>query len=279
MTTTAPAPSAQSAAPVHRTVEVQPVSQRRVIASEWVKFRTLRSSWITMGVAVAALALLGLLIGVITNANWAHLDPARAANFNAVDTSLRGINFAQLAIAVLGVLVISGEYSTGMIRSSLGAVPKRLPVLWAKLLVFGAATFVLMEIAAFAAFWLGQAGLATHGTTLSAPGALRSVIGTGLYLTVVGVLSVALGFIIRSTAGGISVVIGLLLVLPGIMNVLPQSWQDHISPYLPSNAGAVITTVNADPGSLAPWTGFGVFCLYAAVAVAISAVLLNRRNA
>jgi len=96
---------------------------------------------------------------------------------------------------------------------------------------------------------------------------------------VVGVLSVALGFIIRSTAGGISAVIGLLLVLPGIMNVLPQSWQNHISPYLPSNAGADVTTVHADAGSLAPWAGFAVFCLYGAVAVAISAVLLNRRNA
>lgn len=260
-------------------VEVQPVSQRRVISSEWVKLRTLRSSWITMGCAVAALALLGLLIGIITNANWATMDRDRIAGFNPVDTSLAGVNFAQLAVAVLGVLVISGEYSTGMIRSSLGAVPRRLPVLWGKLLVFGAATLVLMEIAAFGAFWLGQAALAGHGTTISAPGALRAVIGTGLYLTVVAVLSVALGFIIRSTAGGISAVIGLLLVLPGIMNILPQSWQTHISPYLPSNAGAAVFTQHPDPGTLAPWTGFAVFCLYTAVAVVISAVLLNRRNA
>lgn len=232
-----------------------------------------------MAVALAALALLGLLIGIITNANWGHLEPDEAAPFNAVDTSLRGINFAQLAVAVLGVLFISGEYSTGMIRSSLGAVPRRLPVLWAKLAVFGAVTLILMEIASFAAFWLGQLGLGVHGTTLSAPGALRAVIGTGLYLTVVGLLSVALGFIIRSTAGGISAVVGLLLVLPGIMSVLPRSWQNHVSPYLPSNAGAVVTTVHADPGSLAPWAGFSVFCLYAAVAIVISAVLLNRRNA
>ena len=276
MTATELAPAPTS---VHRSVPVAPVSQRRVIASEWVKFRTLRSTWITMSVAVAALAVLGLVIGIITNANWAHLDADFIANFNAVDVSLRGLNFAQLAIAVLGVLFISGEYSTGMIRSSLGAVPKRLPVLWAKLAVFGAATLVLMEVAAFAAFWFGQAALGSHGTTIAASGALRSVIGTGLYLTVIGLLSVALGFIIQSTAGGISAVVGLLLVLPGIMNVLPQSWQHHISPYLPSNAGSVVTTVHSDPGSLAPWTGFGVFCLYAAIAIAISAFLLNRRNA
>lgn len=276
MSTTAPAPSNDA---VRRVVPVHPVSQRRVLTSEWIKFRTLRSSWITMGVAVAAMAVLGLLIGIITNANWSHRDPQFAARFNAIDVSLRGSNFAQLAIAVLGVLIISGEYSTGMIRSSLGAVPKRLPVLWAKLAVFAAATLVFMEIASFAAFWLGQAGLGSHGTTISAPGALRSIIGTGLYLTVVGLLSVALGFIIRSTAGAISAVIGLLLVLPGIMNVLPQSWQDHISPYLPSNAGAAVTTVHPDPGTLAPWTGFGVFCLYAVIAIVISAVVLNRRNA
>lgn len=276
MTITATALPPASSRPV---VKVQPVSQGRVLASEWVKLRTLRSSWITMGLAVAALALLGLLIGVVTNANWSQMRPGRLAEFNPIDTSLAGVNFAQLAIAVLGVLVISGEYSTGMIRSSFGAVPKRLPVLWAKLLVFGAATLVLMEIAAFAAFFLGQAGLATHGTTISAPGALRAVIGTGLYLTVVGVLSVALGFLIRSTAGGISAVIGLLLVLPGIMNILPQSWQEHISPYLPSNAGSAVFTLHPDAGTLAPWTGFAVFCLYAAIAVAVSAVLLNRRNA
>ena len=266
-------------APSRPAVRVEPVSQGRVLASEWVKLRTLRSSWITMGLAVAALALLGLLIGVVTNANWSQMRPGRLAEFNPIDTSLAGVNFAQLAIAVLGVLVISGEYSTGMIRSSFGAVPKRLPVLWAKLLVFGAATLVLMEIAAFAAFWLGQAGLGTHGTTISAPGALRAVIGTGLYLTVVAVLSVALGFLIRSTAGGISAVIGLLLVLPGLMNILPQSWQENISPYLPSNAGAAVFTLHPDAGTLAPWTGFAVFCLYAAIAVAVSAVLLNRRNA
>jgi ABC-type transport system involved in multi-copper enzyme maturation permease subunit len=90
---------------------------------------------------------------------------------------------------------------------------------------------------------------------------------------------VAFGFIIRSTAGGISAVIGLLLVLPGIMNVLPQTWQNHISPYLPSNAGGAVTTVHPDPGTLAPWTGFAVFCLYAIVAIVIAAVLFNRRNA
>lgn len=271
----------QSARPTtgsRRVVAVQPVSQRRVIASEWVKLRTLRSSWITMGLAFAALPVLGLIIGIVTNSNWSRMRPGRLAGFNPVDSSLGGVNFAQLAIAVLGVLVISGEYSTGMIRSSLGAVPKRLPVLWAKLLVFGLATFVVMEIGAFAAFFLGQAGLASHGTTISAPGALRAVIGTGLYLTVVGLLSVALGFIIRSTAGGISAVVGLLLVLPGIMNILPQSWQDNISPYLPSNAGSDLYTQHADAGSLAPWTGFAVFCLYAVVAVVVGAVLLERRN-
>ena len=272
----------QSARPrpeVRSTVQVHPVTQGRVIASEWTKLRTLRSSWITMGLAAGALALLGLLGGIITNSNWDQMDPERAARFNPIDTALIGVNFAQLAIAVLGVLVISGEYSTGMIRSSLGAVPKRLPVLWAKLLVFGVATLVTMEIAAFAAFWLGQAGLGSHGTTISAPGALRAVIGTGLYLTVVGVLSVAFGFIIRPTAGGISAAIGLLLVLPGLMNILPQSWQNDISPYLPSNAGAALYTQHPDPGTLAPWTGFAVFVLYAAVAVVIGAVLLQRRNA
>lgn len=273
--TTTPVASAE---PRRRVVEVHPVTLGRVIASEWVKLRTLRSSWITMGLAFAALPVLGLVIGIITNSNWNRMRPGRIAAFNPVDASLGGVNFAQLAIAVLGVLVISGEYSTGMIRSSLGAVPKRLPVLWAKLLVFGLTTLILMEIGAFAAFWLGQAGLASHGTTISSAGALRAVIGTGLYLTVVGILSAALGFVIRSTAGGISAVVGLLLVIPGIMNILPQSWQDTISPYLPSNAGSDLYSLRVEPGSLAPWAGFAVFCIYAVIAVVAGAIVLERRN-
>ena len=268
------------APPVFRSdLVVGPVTQRKVVSSEWVKLRSLRSSWVAMTLAVGSLIVIAVAGGILTNQDWGHMRPQRQAHFQAVDASLVGVNFAQLAIGVLGVLFITGEYGTGMIRSTLAAVPKRLPVLWAKLAVFSLVCLVLMEGASFAAFFLGQLALQSHGVSISDPGALRAVVGSGLYLTVVGVFGVALGFVIRSTAGGIAALVGLLLVLPGVMSILPQSWQDHLTPYLPSTAGGAVYQIRVDPGTLAPWSGFGVFVLYAAVLVAAAGVVLVRRDA
>lgn len=258
---------------------VEPVSQGKVVTSEWVKLTTLRSSWITLVLAIGALALMGGVVGFFLNRDWDRMRPARQAAFDAVGTSLAGARFAQLAIGVLGVLFVTGEYGTGMIRSSLTAVPKRLPVLWAKALVFGVVTLILTEIAAFIGFFIGQATLGAHSVALSSDGALRATIGTGLYLTVVALLGISLGFIIRSTAGGIAALVGILLVLPGVVSILPQTWQDNISPYLPSNAGAALYDLRPEPGSLDPWTGFGVFCLYAVAGLIAAAVVLKRRDA
>ena len=258
---------------------VQRVSQGKVITSEWLKLTTLRSSWITMVLGIGALAFLGGVIGFFTNREWDRMRPARQAAFDAVGSSLGGVRVAELAIGVLGVLFVTGEYGTGMIRSSLTTVPKRLPVLWAKALVFGMVTLLLSEIASFVGFFVGQATLGTHSVALSSDGALRAVIGTGLYLTIVALLGVSLGFIIRSTAGGIAALVGILLVLPGVVSILPQTWQDTISPYLPSNAGAALYDLRPEPGSLDPWPGFGVFCLYAVAGLIAAALVLRRRDA
>jgi ABC-type transport system involved in multi-copper enzyme maturation permease subunit len=188
---------------------------------------------------------------------------------------------AQLAIGVLGVLVITGEYATGMIRASLSSVPKRLPVLWAKAMVFGSLGFVVMLVAAFAAFFGGQKilGLQHIGAGIADPGVVRAVIGTALYLAVVGLLGLALGAILRSTAGSIATLFGVLMVLPVIGQLLPGSWAGHITPYLPSNAGQAIMAVKPDPSMMGAWTGFGLFCLYAVAALGVAAALLKRRDA
>lgn len=259
-------------------VEVRPVTQRSVIGSEWFKLTSLRSTWIAMILGLGALGFLGGVVGFFLNRDWDRMRPARQAAFDAVGTSLAGARFAQLAIGVLGVLFVTGEYGTGMIRSSLTAVPTRLPVLWAKTGVFAGVTLVTTEIFAFLGFFVGQLTLGTHSVPLSWD-AVRAVTGTGLYLTVVAVLSVALGFILRSTAGGIAALVLILLVLPGVVSILPQSWQDTITPYLPSNAGAALYDLRPEPGSLAPWAGFGVFCLYAVAGLIAAAVVLNRRDA
>jgi ABC-2 type transport system permease protein len=255
------------------------VTPVRAAKSEWIKLISLRSSWITMAAAVVAVIGLGVLISYVTNNNWAQLDPPERLAFEPVSRSLAGINVAQLAIGVLGVLVVTGEYSTGMIRSSMMAVPRRLPVLAGKAVVFAAATFVLMLGSAFVAFLLGQAALGSHGTTLSAPHALRAVIGVALYLTVVAVFAIGLGFILRSTAGGIATLFGIMLVLPGLGRLLPTTWQPHVLPYLPSNAGAGVYSVQPETGMLSTWTGFAVLCAWAAAALLIGALLLRRRDA
>lgn len=180
---------------------------------------------------------------------------------------------------MLGVLVISGEYGTGMIRSTLTAVPRRLLVPLSKLAVFGILVLATMTVAAFAAFFVGQSLLGPHGVSLSAPHALRAVLGVGLYLTVVAALALGIGFALRSTAGGIATTFGLLLVLPAIGHVLPSSWQRHTLPYLPSNAGGALYDLHPDPGTLSPWVGSTVMCTWAVAALVIGAVVLQRRDA
>lgn len=260
-------------------VSVAPVTQRRVLASEWIKMRSLRSTVLTLLAAVLALVALACLIGWATNAHWSDMRPEERLAFNPVDRSLGGVNLAQLAIGVLGVLLVTGEYATGMIRATFAAAPRRLPVLWAKAGLYAVVTFVLMLVSAFIAFNLGQHFLASHGTTLAAPHAWRAIIGVAGYLTLVGVLAVAFGFLIRSTAGGIATLFALLLVLPGIGQLLPASWQTHTLPYLPSNAGASMFSAHTETGALSPGTGLLVLCIWVVVALTAAAVVLRRRDA
>jgi ABC-type transport system involved in multi-copper enzyme maturation permease subunit len=260
-------------------VQVAPVTQARVLRSEWIKMRSLRSTTITLVAAVVAMIALAWLVGWATNDHWNHMDPGERATFSAIDRSLAGVNLAQLAIGVLGVLLITGEYATGMIRATLSAAPRRLPVLWAKAGLFAAVTLVLMLVSSFLAFVIGQHFLASHGTTLSAPHAWRAIFGTAGYLTLIAILAVAFGFAIRSTAGGIAALFGLLLVLPGIGQLLPSSWQSHTLPYLPSNAGSAMYSARPDPTALSPVTGLLVLVIWVVVALAVAALLLERRDA
>jgi ABC-2 type transport system permease protein len=260
-------------------VQVLPVTQWRVLVSEWIKLRSLRSTALTLLAAVVAMIALAWLVGWATNAHWNTMQPDERAGFNPIDRSLAGVNLAQLAIGVLGVLLITGEYATGMIRATFAAVPRRLPVLWAKAALYAVVTFTLMLVSAFLAFLVGQHFLASHGTTLSAPHAWRAILGVAVYLTLIGMLAVAFGFLIRSTAGGIATLFGLLLVLPGVGQLLPASWQAHTLPYLPSNAGSSMFSVRVDPTALSPGTGLLVVCIWVAVALALAAVVVRSRDA
>jgi ABC-2 type transport system permease protein len=256
------------------------VTQPRVIRSEWTKLWTLRSTVWSLVLATVLTIGLPILAATVISTHWAQRSAEDRAHFNPLDPALIGSQVAQLAIGVLGVLFITGEYSTGMIRASLSAVPKRLPVLWGKTLVFSVVTLVLMLPSVLIAFFASQSILSNHvAYSWSHPGVSRAVIGAALYLVVVAVLSLSVGAIVRNTAGGIAAFAAIFFVIPPLLNVLPQSWNDAISPYLPSNAGAAVFALTRDSTTLAPWTGFALFAGYALLALAIAAVLLVRRDA
>jgi ABC-type transport system involved in multi-copper enzyme maturation permease subunit len=257
------------------------VTLPRVIHSEWTKLWTLRSTRWSLLLAFVAQAGLGPLIALIEMARWSHLTLQDRLTINPIDHSLGGWHLAQLAVAILGVMTITGEYHTGMIRSSMMAAPKRLPVLWAKLLVFSSVVLVLMLIAAFIGFLAGNAIFTQHhvNVTLSAHRALRTVIGAALFTTATGAMCIALGTIVRRTAGGIALFVGVFFVLPGLVEILPSTTADAIHPYLPSNAGGAIAQALADPHQFSAWGGFALFCGYTVVTIAIAAVLLLRRDA
>ncbi len=257
------------------------VNQARVLLSEWTKIRSLRSTSFSLLAAVVFIIGFSVLVPWVIVAHWPPRDPREALGFDPTTRTLSGIFLAQLAIGVLGVLLITGEYATGMIRATFAAVPARLPVLWAKAAVFAAVTLVLMVPTVLGAFLIGQSILTSKHlqTSLSSSGVLRAVIGAALFLTVVGLLGIGLGALLRNTAGGISTLFGLLFVLPIIVRFLPSSWSDPINKYLPSNAGEAITHVHPDPSLLAPWTGLGLFFGYAVIVLIAAAVSLRRRDA
>lgn len=257
------------------------VTQARVALSEWTKLRSVRSTRWSLLVAVAMTIGFPMIFAAVVSSHWGHMSPGERAHRHPLDIALVGVNMAQLAIGVLGVLVITAEYSTGMIRATFSAVPRRLPVLWAKTAVFAVVAFVLMLPSVLIGYWASQAILGRHHIlqiSISAPGVLRALVGGALYLTVIGVFALGLGAIVRNTAGGIAVFAGILFVLPPLMNVLPSSWNDAITPYLPSSAGRDVFSLVQGAGSLGAWTGFALFCGYALASLAIAGALLLRRD-
>jgi ABC-type transport system involved in multi-copper enzyme maturation permease subunit len=252
-----------------------------VVRSELTKFWTVRSTYATLAAAFVAAAALGPVQCALYASKYPNVTAHEKAKFSPVPLSLNGVQLAQLAIGVLGVLLISSEYATGLIRATLAAVPQRRVVLAAKAIIFTVTTLVVSEVACFIAFFVGQAFLSQKHLQahIGDPGVLRAVIGGGLYLAVLGLLALGLGTAIRYSAGAIATLLGLLFVLPGIAGALPQDWQNTINQYLPSNAGQQIFAIQIKPYTLQPWAGLGVFCIYAAVALLAGTILLQRRDA
>lgn len=260
-----------------------------VLRSEWIKLRSLRSTIWSYGIVIAislGMALimsLSMVNGMNGGADAGSAPAEQQAQF-VLQSSVFGVYFGQLVAGVLGVLVISGEYTTGMIRSTLAAVPKRLPALAAKAGVLFAATFVVGLLANLSAFVLSSvifAGIDVSAS-LAEPGVFLPLLGGALYLALVAVFALGVGTMLRSSAGGIAAVLGLILLLPTVLQMIPADWAHDLIPYLFSSAGMSMftsTTAEATADGFGFWLNLLIVLGWVGASIAGAAVLLKRRDA
>lgn len=257
-----------------------------LLLAEWTKIRSVRSTLWTLAIfVILSLGLTALLTWLTVHQIQTGHVGKRASGIYTDPAAFilgTGLSFGQLAICVLGALTITTEYTTGVIRASLLAVPRRIPMLVAKAIVFAVVVFVVAEITMFASFFIGKA-LAHPILTvsLSQPGVTRAVIGAGLYLTVLGLFAMSIGLLIRHTAGAIAIVIALVLVVGPLLTLLNSYyWGAHIHAWYPTVAGSYITADHQQANQLlSPWQGFAVFCGWTALLLIVGCYLLRRRDA
>jgi hypothetical protein len=259
----------------------QRVSQGRVIRAEWTKLRTQPSALWAGAASAGLVAGFGILYSLLREARPPH-GAAAVASFDPTAISLSGIQLAQIAVGVLGAMLITSEYSSGMIRSTFAAVPRRLPVLWGKVAVALGAVFAMSVPAVLVAFFAGQSILAKVGLDISfgQPGVARAVLGSAAYLALAGVLGVGLGALLRNTAAAVTALFGLLFGLQLLAGLIPGATGVTLEKFMPSTAGQAIASVHPDPGtSLGPWAGLGLFTVYTVIVLAVAARRMSRGDA
>ena len=246
------------------------VTWPRVLRSEWCKLWSLRSTWYTLGLTIVLVLALGI----------AASSAGAGASGDPVDAALFGINFAQLLLPVLGALTAASEHATGTVRATMAAVPRRLPVLWAKSAVLGAVVLVLVLAADFTVFPLAQLSLA--GTDAEGgfgdPGVLRALCGGAVATALLTVLGLALGGLLRSAAAATGVFVIVLTALPQFANALPYAWVDTAVDHTPLPAGQGLMAVVPQPDLPGPLAGLVTLGIWAAVALAAAALTLKHRD-
>jgi ABC-2 type transport system permease protein len=252
------------------------VRARDVLLCEWTKFRSVRSTYWTL--LIAAVAAVGLS-AIEAQALAAHPAPP-GAPVNSLTISFLGLPDAVLAVGVLGVLTFSTEFTTGLVRTTFAAVPRRRAVLAAKAVVLGAVALIAGEVLAFASFFLTQAILsgAGRGLSLSHPGAVRAVLAAGLLLPVFAMLALGLGAIIRHTAGAI-VTLFAAIYLPLILLTLPQPWNTRIDRFTATIAAYQVVSAHPNPSLLSPGLSLLVLIAWPAATLLAAAFLITRRDA
>lgn len=252
------------------------VSLHSSVASEWIKFRSVRSTTYS----VITMFALSLGIGALIDWGGAH-HPDRADHLDPLTRSLAGHFFAQFVVGVIGAMIITSEYSTGSIRNTLAAIPRRTLLVISKVIVLVTAIILTTEVLSFSMFLLGQAifkgNIATY--TLSTPGALRGVILCGVLLSLLALMGFSFGLILRRTPAAISLFVVMILVIPILVQFLPSSWGNPISRYLPNNLGEGMISINQAPGTFSPYVCLMVLALYVAALLAGGTVLFNQRDA
>ena len=235
---------------------------------EWIKLRSLRSSWWTLAATVAGAAAIAVAVGANT----------KDASGDVTNNVLAGVAPGLLLIGVLGVLTMTGEYSSGMIRATLATVPNRPLLLAAKAAVFGTVTLVVAEITAFVAFTAGRAALPGDipAPGFGDPGVLRAVVLSGVGIALIGLFSLGLGAVVRHSAAALAVYAGAIFVVGQLLVALSSSVVNYLPLAIVSSSLGV---TKAEPGALSPWTGLGMLALYAALTLGAGGWLLNRRDA
>ncbi|WP_037851757.1 ABC transporter permease [Streptomyces sp. NRRL S-340] len=252
----------------------------QIIRSEWTKIRSVASTVWTLSLAAVVTVALGMLISALTRNEFGNMPARERLSFDPTFSSFAGMTLGQLAMIVFGVLVVSNEYSTGMIRTSLAAVPRRGTFLASKVAVAAALALLVGMATSFAAFFLGQAMLGSLRTSLDAPGVLRAVIGGGLYMTLIAVFSMAVAVMLRSPMLSLGILMPFFFLISNILGNV--SVTKKIGQYLPDQAGSRILRVIprvGDDTPYGPWGGLGIMTLWVIAALAAAYALLRKRDA
>jgi len=263
------------------TITARLPAARGALAAEWIKLRSVRSTYLTLAAAAVAAVAVGYLVTHSDVTHWATMTAQAKAAFDPVSDSFSGLGLAQLAFGALGVLVISSEYATGLIRTTFTAVPRRRAVLAAKATIAGAVSLVAGEAIAFATFFTGQQALSVGHlqVTLAHPGALRGVLAAGFYLAVMAWAGLGLGTLIRHTAGAITTMTAVVFLLPQIIHALPAPWNVQAGKYTLNLAAQQMIAQHPAPGYFGAGPSFLIVAAYAAAALAAAAILITRRDA
>jgi ABC-type transport system involved in multi-copper enzyme maturation permease subunit len=256
-------------------------SLAHTVRSEWTKIWSVRSTFWTLLTLIISTVGISILASWGTSTHLSQMNATDRANLDVTYQSMGGLSLGQLAIAVLGVLIITSEYSTGGIKTTLTAVPNRIRVLLAKGIVFAIIATIVGVITTFGAFYASMPFWAHQHLAVDVgdPGVLRAIIGGGLYVLASGMFGFALGAVIRHTAGAITAAVALLLIAPPLTNLLPGSWGDTVTKYFTSNAGSRVAAVVNVPDQATPWVGYLAITIWWVVPLLFGAWLMRTRDA